>query len=230
MARFHSAVIFDVDGPLLDLTPEETDAYFFPFHGVAGTENLSRDWDTYKVRNDVEIYREILEGLHDRSPTAVEMDDITTRYLVRLEDVLDSGEAVVQEIPGARDLLAHLHSLPGIALGMATANFREAARIRLERLGMWDYVKEYPGAAEYGGVKRDVLARVVADVELPRERIVYLGDNLNDLDAAESNEVHFIGFCTSAERRQRLTEAGAVHVTDDHAISLSLINEFLALH
>ena len=43
-----------------------------------------------------------------------------------------------------------------------------------------------------------MLARVVADVELPRERIVYLGDNLNDLDAAESNEVHFIGFCTSA--------------------------------
>ena len=78
----------------------------------------------------------------------------TSRHAIsfRLEDVLDSGEAVVQEIPGARDLLAHLHSLPGIALGMATANFREAARIRLERLGMWDYVKEYPGAAEYEGV------------------------------------------------------------------------------
>ncbi len=47
MAAAPAAVIFDVDGVLLDLTPPEEDAFFAPFarrHGLAG---LSRDWDSY---------------------------------------------------------------------------------------------------------------------------------------------------------------------------------------
>ena len=57
MAAAPAAVIFDVDGVLLDLTPPEEDAFFAPFarrHGLAG---LSRDWDSYRVRNDEEIIR-----------------------------------------------------------------------------------------------------------------------------------------------------------------------------
>ena len=39
-----AAVIFDVDGVLLHLTPEEEDAFFRPFEDLHGLTGLSRDW------------------------------------------------------------------------------------------------------------------------------------------------------------------------------------------
>ncbi len=38
-----AAVIFDVDGVLLDLTPPEEDAFFHPFLQLHGLSGLSRD-------------------------------------------------------------------------------------------------------------------------------------------------------------------------------------------
>jgi FMN phosphatase YigB (HAD superfamily) len=46
-----SAVIFDVDGVLLDLTAPEEDAFFLAFERRYGITGLSRDWDNYRVRN-----------------------------------------------------------------------------------------------------------------------------------------------------------------------------------
>lgn len=226
---FHAAVIFDVDGPLLDLGPAEEDAFFLPFQDLHGLEDLSRDWDSYRVRNDVEICREILEAHLGRPVDDAEMAAYAKRYFAVLADMLDAGVAEVSPIPGARTLLDRLHRTGGIALGTATANLREAARIRLERADMWSYVQHFPGAAENGGPKRDVLASVIADLGLPKDRVVFLGDNLNDLDAGLSCGVHFIGFHVEDHRRQRLSNAGARHVAGDHETSFGLIREFLGL-
>ena len=50
-----SAVIFDVDGVLLDLTAPEEDAFFLAFARLHGLTGLSRDWDSYRIRNDEHI-------------------------------------------------------------------------------------------------------------------------------------------------------------------------------
>jgi FMN phosphatase YigB (HAD superfamily) len=52
-----AAVVFDVDGVLLDLTPAEEDAFFAPFETLYGITGLSRDWDSYRVRNDEDSAR-----------------------------------------------------------------------------------------------------------------------------------------------------------------------------
>jgi hypothetical protein len=56
------AVIFDVDGVLLHLTPEEEDAFFWPFEHLYGMTGLSRRWDDYRIRNDEDIIDEILQA------------------------------------------------------------------------------------------------------------------------------------------------------------------------
>jgi FMN phosphatase YigB (HAD superfamily) len=63
-----SAVIFDVDGVLLDLTPAEEERFFVPFARRYGLTGLSRDWDSYRTRNDEDIIAEILatNGLRRR--------------------------------------------------------------------------------------------------------------------------------------------------------------------
>ncbi len=227
-ARPGAAVIFDVDGPLLHLTRAEEDAFFQPFEQLYGLTDLSRDWDSYRVRNDEEIITEILENHLGTVPPG-EVEKVSALYGKVLEDGFACGRLTVAPVPGAGELLARLAGLDGVALGMATANLRRAAEIRLIAAGLWEHVRAHPGAADGGGAKREVLARVIAGLGLPAERIVFIGDNLNDLDAGTANKTHFIGFHWEAARRQRLAEHGAEHVSGDHEQTFRLIAQFLGL-
>ena len=125
-----AAVIFDVDGVLLDLTPPEEEAFFHPFLALHGLSGLSRDWDNYRIRNDHDIMAEVLERHFGRPPTAQEMDNLTQSYLSHLEAGLSGGELSVVEIPGARELLSALRA-DGVTIGIATANLIGAAQLRL---------------------------------------------------------------------------------------------------
>lgn len=214
------AVIFDVDGPLLHLTLAETEAFFLPFEEEYGVTGLSRDWDSYRIRNDAEIYREIAAGIGGVS--AADTARLLNRYLTRLECLTPEA------IPGARDALEALSRIDGLALGTATANFEGAAESRLRRAGLWPYLSDWHCGAEGGGAKRDILGRAVLRLGLPPARIVFLGDNPTDLEAAEAQGVAFIGFDRNPARRQRLRDAGARTVTGDHRESLRLIRAFLA--
>jgi len=227
MSNHHAAVIFDVDGPLLDLTAAESTAFFVPFREAYGLTDLSEDWDSYPIRNDVEIFRELLQRAGISNDDA-SLASLHARYLAELETIYANGESVVP-IPGALSLLKTLNTIDGLALGTATANFEAAAQMRLRRVGMWEFVKHWHSGAEGGGAKRDILARVIERLDLPPERVVFLGDNLNDLDAAKANGTHFIGFHVDPKRQERLSEAGTETVTGDHIKSFELIKAWLSL-
>jgi HAD superfamily hydrolase (TIGR01549 family) len=224
-----AAVVFDVDGVLLDLTPAEEDAFFAPFETLYGLIGLTRDWDSYRVRNDEDIIREIFEGHFGRPPEEGEVARHVAEYCSILEDGYRRGRLKVELIPGARELLHTLAPLPGLALGTATANVLRAAEIRLAEIGLWQPVSAFAGGADGGGHKREVLARVIARLGLPLERIVYIGDNLNDLEAGRATGVHFIGFAVEPSRRDRLAAAGAERVSSDHRTTLGLIDAALGV-
>ena len=216
------AVIFDVDGVLLDLTAPEEDAFFLAFARLHAITGLSRDWDSYRVRNDEHIIAEILErhGL-----AAGEHEAIVTEYLKILSDGLASKALKAVEIPGTRQLL---NSLSDLRRGIATANLLSAAKLRLQSAGLWEPVSSLAFGAEGSGHKRETVAQAIAASGLPKQRIVYIGDNLNDVDAGLSNGVHFIGFAQDAGRRERLAAAGARHLSADHRTTVELVRQLLA--
>lgn len=219
------AVIFDVDGVLLDLTRPEEDAFFAPFERLYGLTGLSRDWDSYRVRNDEEIIGELLERHHGRRPERHEMDIHLRAYADHLASGYRQGALKVEIIPGAPELL---EALDGRArLGIATANILRVAEIRLALAGLWDRVSGHAGGADGGGAKKEVLRRVMDRLGLPPERIVFIGDNLNDVEAGLSNGVHFIGFALDPLRRERLGSAGAPLLSGDHGTTLAHIREAL---
>ncbi len=217
-------VIFDVDGVLLELTSAEEDVFFQAFGELHGITGLSRDWDSYAVRNDEKIVEEILarHGL-----PAADAARFRTHYLDLLEAALAAGHLVSTAIPGAPDLLAELRHQA--RLGIATANFLGAARLRLERAGLWQAVAPHAFGADGSSHKRETVARAIASMQLPADRIVYIGDNLNDLDAARANGVAFIAFSKEPARRARLAASGAAHISADHVQTLTFLKDFLYL-
>jgi phosphoglycolate phosphatase-like HAD superfamily hydrolase len=223
-----AAIIFDVDGVLLHLTPEEEDAFFWPFEQLHGLTGLSRDWDSYRIRNDENIIAEILENHLRRKPSEAEHKAIVETYIARWKEQLAAARLAPVAIPGARRLLADLASASAM-IGIATANLREAARLRLGQAGLWTYVDRLAHGADGGGTKADILGRAIAAAGTPKHRIVYLGDNLTDVDAGLANGVHFIGFATDPRRRERLLSAGAPHVAGDHRQTLQYIRNHLGL-
>lgn len=225
--RSDAAVIFDVDGVLLDLTTPEEDAFFWPFAKLHRLTGLSRDWDSYRIRNDEDIIDEILETHFRRKPMPAERQAIVAAYLSHLASDLHVQRLRPEVVPGARDLLA---SLAGrVRLGVATANLLEAAALRLAACGLWDQLQAYGFGADGGGAKCQILARAIASLDLPRDRIVFIGDNLNDVEAGLANKVHFIGFSRDPARTRRLAGAGAERICNHHRDTLKHIEDALKL-
>ncbi len=217
-----AAVIFDVDGVLLELTSAEEHAFFVPFEQRYGLKNLSRDWNSYAVRNNENIIAEILarHGLPAREHAEVVAD-----YLEVLKLRLESGVIETIAIPGALDLLNKLQG--SLQMGIATANLLSAAKLRLQSVDFWNRVSAHAFGAESGGHKREILARAISSTGFPKNRIVYVVDNLNDVEAGLSNGIHFIGFSTNPSRLNELERAGTNHISNNHLDTFRLIGHLL---
>ena len=215
------AIIFDVDGVLLKLTRAEEELFFAPFAKRIDAATLSRDWISYTIRNDEDIVREIVEryGL-PVSETAI----ISAEYLALLERELN-GSLKTETITDAAKLIDEFAEVA--KLGIATANFREAARLRLHHANLWEPVSLLAFGADGGGHKSAILARAIAATGLPNSQIIFIGDNVSDVEAGRSNNVHFIGFSTEAARRKNLETAGVLLLCADHSETRLAIRRIL---
>ena len=220
MADF--AIIFDVDGVLLELTRDEEELFFTALSRFVPTTNLSRDWNSYRIRNDDDIITEILE--RNALPFTCKAN-VMNHYVNTLQAALQNTLQSV-EIKGARQLLESLHNTA--TLGIATANLKAAASLRLQQAGLWPFVADHAEGADGGGHKSEILARLLHRLALPPSQVIFIGDNINDVEAGIDNAVHFIGFSTDANRRDTLKAHGAKLVSANHSETQLMLHSVMA--
>ena len=216
------AIIFDVDGVLLELTPAEEELFFIPFASRCNASTLSRDWNSYRIRNDEDIVAEIVK---QHGVAEIKKQRIKNEYLGLLHQQLKSGLVTSVEIKDARAILSACSTFA--VIGIATANFREAAKLRLEQAGLWHQVSHHAFGADGGGAKSEILARALASIKLPKSNIIYIGDNINDVEAGLMNNVRFIGFSENSDRLKILKAHGAEFLAQSHEQTWVIINQFL---
>jgi HAD superfamily hydrolase (TIGR01549 family) len=216
------AIIFDVDGVLLELTRDEEEVFFTALSHFVPTQNLSRDWNNYRIRNDEDIITEILE--RNALPLTLKAK-VMNHYVKVLQTALQNTLQSI-EIAGATQLLNSLSKTS--TLGIATANLRAAAALRLQQTGHWPYVSGHAEGADGGGHKSEILARLLARIKTPTSHTIYIGDNINDVEAGLENGVHFIGFSKDASRRAVLQSHGAQHICANHSETFTLVEALMA--
>ncbi len=210
-------LLFDIDGTLittggvgrraLEIAFERRygrrDACSFPLDGMTDKLIVRLGLETIGVRPEpdavdqlLDEYVEVLRGEVARA------DDASYRLHVGMDAAIAAAQAA------------------GCALGLGTGNVREGARVKLERVGVFQHFS-FGGfgcdAEERALVIRRGAERGAEKLGLPVSecRVVVIGDTPKDVAAAQAVGAESIGVGTGSFSPQALLASGATHAFDD---------------
>jgi phosphoglycolate phosphatase len=111
-----------------------------------------------------------------------------------------------------RDTLVNLKK-KGCVLGILTTNSRENVTEFLKNndLQLFDFV--YSGRAVFG--KSRLLKKLLREKSIPHEGMIYVGDEIRDIEAAKNAEIKVIGVSWGYNSKNALTAAGPDHVAEN---------------
>lgn len=184
------AYLFDIDGTILLTGGAGTRAInrvFQERHGVPGAMDPVQPGG----KTDPLIITEIFELKLGRSPSEAEIQEIFEAYVPYLATEIRRSERFLV-MPGAPEAVRWLRGRPGVHLGIATGNIRDAARLKLEHIDLW---AEFSFGG-YGSDSADRAELVARAMERGREQagaagladreFVVVGDTPRDVDAARA--------------------------------------------
>jgi phosphoglycolate phosphatase-like HAD superfamily hydrolase len=203
-------IIFDVDGTLVG--GETQDCACFD-QAVATVVGLKLDSAFFNSLPEITAQaiaescvqaakRELGAGLEER---------IRDEYLQRLRAAHEQDGDTFPSRNGAQTLLAHLLTVPGINVAIATGCWRATSSFKLAAAGF--DVAAYPFATSSETRSRMEIIRLAAQrAGRDLSDAVYVGDGVWDMKASQSLGVPFIGV---GRKLEQLKLAGARYWVDD---------------
>jgi len=199
-----TVLLFDVDGTLVTT-------------GGVGRRALEIAFErSFRRRDACRTFR--LDGMTDRAIVRTGMRAIGVEPNEELIDqvLADYLQVLAEEVAhaGMAETLDAARALPEVAVGLGTGNIREGARIKLERVGIYDRFA-------FGGFGCDAEDRTElirrgakrgADrlgANLDRCRVVVIGDTPKDVAAAQAIGAECVGVGTGSFSAEQLLAAGA---------------------
>lgn len=183
------AIIFDIDGTLLQSAAVDDDIYRDSVRAVIGGAKLRESLHDYEHISDSGILAEIF------SDSGLAYDDdlanaVTRHFVASLESWTRDNGAFV-EVPGAGEALRKLKSSESYAVGIATGGWRESAELKLRLAGMLD--DEIPLATSSDAVERTAIMQHALDrLGSGFDSVTYYGDGAWDEAASKALGWRFV--------------------------------------
>ena len=199
MARYPH-ILFDLDGTLIDSAPAILASFreAFASTGIAPVRSI----DESVIGPPLTETLQLLSGSNDPALIGQLADAFKASY--------DSeGYKATAAYAGVGDLLAQL-AAAGRQLSIATNKRTHPTRLILAHLGWLDYFSHVYALDLFSPRlpnKAAMIARLLADQNIPREQAIYIGDRSEDGESADANNLPFIavtwgyGSLTASEMR-----------------------------
>jgi phosphoglycolate phosphatase-like HAD superfamily hydrolase len=203
--------LFDIDGTLISGDGAGRRAFERACKEVLGVDGalvgLKLDGMT-----DPLILDHVFETHLGRASTADESRRVLERYVEHLGP--EVARSVYKVLDGVDDVLSLLEGR-GSAIGLATGNLREGARIKLERGNLWRRFSFGGFGSDAGeraervrvGIERG--KAILGPRRLAREEIVVIGDTPKDVAAAHAAGAYAVGVATGSHSVEELLASGA---------------------
>ncbi|MDX1419789.1 MAG: HAD family hydrolase [Rubricoccaceae bacterium] len=219
------ALLFDLDGTLVDTNDAHTDAWVEAFrrHGYAPDRSavaraIGMGGDQL-VAHVLDEAAEARDGDRLRDASSEAFEALARRRRFRL-------------FPGVEDLLVEARRR-GLRLAIATSASDDDLALTADRTGvdLREHVHVVTNASQVEESKPepDVLQAALGRLDLAPEEAVFVGDTVHDAEAAARAGVPFVGVTTGVWSEEAFRDAGARAVYRDTAALLAALDEVLAL-
>lgn len=176
------AVIFDIDGTLLNSSAEDDRLYREAVIEVLGDVRLRPTLSAYERVTDTGILLQILEdnGIGD---DVQRMDEVKEAFFARLESYVKSNGPFV-EMPGAKDVVDRLRLSNIHEVAIATGGWRRSAELKLRTAGF--DITSLPLATSDDAIERTkIMELALASIGSEVASITYFGDGPWDVRACQ---------------------------------------------
>lgn len=210
------AVLFDIDGTLVDSTYHHAVAWHRAFTRVMGADGTPPLWRLHRaigMGGD-----RLVSEVADAPTEDAHGDDLRAAWR---EEYLEL-RAEVRPLPGAADLVHQLRS-KGFAVALASSGDPQFSREAVELLGIGDDIELLLTSEDVEESKpAPDLVQVALERLGPPEEAVFVGDTVYDVEAAGRAGLGCVALRSGGFGRAELLDAGAVLVEELPSDLLSL--------
>ena len=198
-----SAVLFDIDGTLVDSNYLHIHAWQRAFAEVG------IDVETWRIHRSIGMDGSTLvRSLSDDAPDEAQnqLEDLHSQYY-------EEAASLLRPLPGARMLLQRVAAL-GLKVVLATSAPEHELAILRKVLDCDDLVAEVTSAADVDTAKPkpDIIHVALRRAGVSAHRAVFVGDAIWDAEACARAQVTSIGVLSGGVSRRELENAGAAMV------------------
>ena len=213
------AFLFDLDGTLVDSVYQ---------HVLAWREALEQagiELAVWRIHRRIGMSGGLfLDALGRETGRRLTADDVT-RIQQAHATAFKRQVSAVHPLPGAVDLLAYL-SRSRVPWAIATSGRLESARPLLEMLGVAPGVPDITrDQVEHAKPDPDLFLAAAAQLDVPADEAVVVGDSVWDLLAARRARALGVGLLSGGYGQDELELAGAYRVYQDPADLLGHLDE-----
>jgi phosphoglycolate phosphatase-like HAD superfamily hydrolase len=219
-------VVFDIDGTLIKYHKKRNDqAYVRTVKETFGIR-IEDSWSDYTHSTDSGILGEIIEKKLSRPCEIHDEQEFKKSMMVWLDK--EYGQEPFESTLGAKECLIKISNTSNWTAAIATGNWAFSGGYKLQSAGF--NFKSIPFASADDGITRESIlkaGRTKAEWALPTrqfEKIVYVGDWIWDVKAAQTLGWGFIGIASGEEERA-IREAGAKHILPDFSELTELLKK-----
>jgi phosphoglycolate phosphatase-like HAD superfamily hydrolase len=184
-----TAVIFDLDGTLVESVAFDGALYSEAVREIIGDVDVDASWLSYRHVTDAGVLSQIIE--EHRVPHAVEVEArVREVFGAKVQRHLEQG-GLCECVPGARAAIRELQSA-GCAVGIATGGWGHTARMKLAHAGVpFDNLVLTSSDDSFDRV--EIMRACLRRLGGAPERATYVGDGPWDLEASRRAGWRFIG-------------------------------------